>query len=176
MQLVFIYGAPAVGKLTTARALAALTDFKVFHNHLSIDAIEPIFDFGTKPFWKLVNQLRFDILAEAARADVDLIQTFCYAKDADDDFIRQTIEIVESNGGTICFVLLTCDRAELERRALAESRRQSKKIRDVATLREVLSKHELFAPVPQRASLRIDTTDSPAAETARRIAEHFKLL
>jgi len=30
VRLVVIYGAPAVGKLTTARALAALTGFKLF--------------------------------------------------------------------------------------------------------------------------------------------------
>jgi adenylate kinase family enzyme len=32
VKLVVIYGAPAVGKLTTARALAALTGFKLLHN------------------------------------------------------------------------------------------------------------------------------------------------
>jgi len=35
MKLVFIYGPPAVGKLTVANALAKVTGFKVFHNHLT---------------------------------------------------------------------------------------------------------------------------------------------
>ena len=34
MKLVFIYGPPAVGKLTVAKELAALTGFKVFHNQV----------------------------------------------------------------------------------------------------------------------------------------------
>ena len=37
MKLVFMYGGPGVGNLTTAQALAALTGFKLFHNHLSFN-------------------------------------------------------------------------------------------------------------------------------------------
>ncbi len=66
MKLIFIYGAPAVGKLTVARELARLTGFKVFHNHLSIDCIEPIFDFGTPSFFKLIELIRVETVAEAA--------------------------------------------------------------------------------------------------------------
>ena len=40
MKLIFIYGAPAAGKLTVANEIARQTGFKVFHNHLSIDCIE----------------------------------------------------------------------------------------------------------------------------------------
>ena len=50
MKLIFIYGSPAVGKLTVAQEIAEQTDFKVFHNHLTIDAVTPVFEFGTVPF------------------------------------------------------------------------------------------------------------------------------
>ncbi|MGI8542838.1 MAG: hypothetical protein ACR2MD_05085 [Aridibacter sp.] len=36
MKLIFIYGSPAVGKLTVANEIAKRTCFKVFHNHLMI--------------------------------------------------------------------------------------------------------------------------------------------
>ncbi len=39
MKLVFIYGPPASGKLTVARELAALTGYKLFHNHLVVEAL-----------------------------------------------------------------------------------------------------------------------------------------
>ena len=39
MTLVFIYGPPGVGKLTTARALAELTGFRVFHDHLTVNLV-----------------------------------------------------------------------------------------------------------------------------------------
>lgn len=47
MKLLFIYGSSAVGKLTTADEIAKLiTGSKVFHNHLTIDAVKPVFEFG----------------------------------------------------------------------------------------------------------------------------------
>ncbi|WP_210505209.1 hypothetical protein [Naasia sp. SYSU D00057] len=39
MEMVFIHGPAASGKLTTARALAERTGFALFHNHLVVDAL-----------------------------------------------------------------------------------------------------------------------------------------
>ena len=110
MKLIFIYGPPAAGKLTVANEIAKRTGFKVFHNHLSIDAIEPIFEFGTESFFKLVSTIRSETVAEAARQNVSLIYTFCYAKGSDDEHVKQITEIAEENGGEVNFVLLTAKR------------------------------------------------------------------
>ena len=175
MKLLFIYGSPAVGKLTVANELAKQADFKVFHNHLSIDCIEPIFDFGTESYSKLIELIRFETVAEAARQNVSLIYTFCYAKDLDDAHVRKITETVEANGGEICFVLLTCERGELERRVLEESRKQYGKANNLEILSEILGKYDLSSPVPQRESLQIDNTNLSPLETARKIVEHFRL-
>lgn len=45
MELVVIYGAPGVGKLTVARELARKTGYKLFHNHLTVDLVKSLFDF-----------------------------------------------------------------------------------------------------------------------------------
>jgi broad-specificity NMP kinase len=174
MKLIFIYGAPAVGKLTVANEIAKKTDFKVFHNHLSIDCIKPIFDFGTKPFNRLIDLIRVETIAEAARAGQDLIHTFCYAKDFDDKYISKIIETVESNGGEVCFVLLTCERVELERRILNESRKQFGKADNLEILNEILDKYDLSSPVPERRSLQIDNTNLSPAATAQKIIEYYK--
>jgi dephospho-CoA kinase len=79
MNLVYIYGPPATGKLTVANALAAQTGYKVFHNHLSIDCIRPVFDFGTESFWRLVHQIRLMTIEESARSGTDLIYTSVYS-------------------------------------------------------------------------------------------------
>jgi hypothetical protein len=50
MQLIFIFGQVALGKLTVARELAARTDVALFHNHLVVDAVSAVFPFGSEPF------------------------------------------------------------------------------------------------------------------------------
>src|SRR5687768_11611189 len=121
MKLLFIYGSPAVGKLTVANEVAARTDFKVFHNHLSIDAVEPIFEYGSRSFIKLITLIRVETIREAASVGQNLIYTFCYAKDFDDPHVKTVTGIVEEAGGEVCFVLLRADRATLDKRVTEES-------------------------------------------------------
>ena len=75
MNLVFIYGPPGVGKLTVAQELARETGYKVFHNHVSIDCAEAVFDFGTKPFGSVIGKIRLAVFEEAAREGVSLVFT-----------------------------------------------------------------------------------------------------
>jgi hypothetical protein len=175
MKLLFIYGPPAAGKLTVSNEIATRTGFKVFHNHLTIDAIRPVFEFGTPSFGKLVSQFRIDTIAEAARENVDLIYTFCYAKPSDDSHIRRVIEAVESNGGELCPVLLFCSREELERRVRLESRQSHTKISTPETLNELLETHDLFSTIPDRDSLVIDNSALTPSEVAESIIGHYKL-
>jgi 2-phosphoglycerate kinase len=175
MKLVFIYGSPAVGKLSVANEIARKTDFKVFHNHLSIDCIEPVFEFGSPPFAKLIDLIRVETVAEAARVGQNLIYTFCYAKDLDDAHVEKITRAVEENGGEICFVLLTADKAALEKRVLEESRRQYGKAKTVEMMRYFFETYDLFSPVPGRESLRIDNTNLPVEQAAQQIIEHFGL-
>jgi len=71
VKLVFIYGGPGVGKLTTAQALAALTGFKLL-------------------------TIRLASIEAAARARLPgLIFTYVYARPEDDAFVLQVVEAVE---------------------------------------------------------------------------------
>ena len=176
MKLLFIYGPPAAGKLTVSNEIAERTGFKVFHNHLTIDAIRPVFEFGTPSFGKLVSQVRIDTIAEAARENVDLIYTFCYAKPSDDSHIKRVIEAVETNGGELCPVLLYCSREELENRVSLESRLGYSKISTAETLNQLLEKHDLFSTIPDRQSLVVDNTGLTAAAAAELIIDHYKLV
>ena len=175
MKLLFIYGSPAVGKLTVANEIAGRTDFKVFHNHLSIDTVEPIFEFGSKPFLKLIDLIRVETIQEAARVGQNLIYTFCYAKNSDDAHVAKITETVEKNGGTVCFVLLTADKTVLERRVTEESRRKYGKAKTVELMRYFFETYDLFSAVPNRESLIIDNTNLSARETAAKIIEHYNL-
>ncbi len=123
MNLLFLYGAPAVGKLTVAQELASLTGYKLFHNHLTVDVVRSLFAFGSEQFGRLTAQFRLALFREAALADLlGVIFTFVYARGVDDAFVQQTIEAVEPHGGTVRFVLLTCEEQEVLRRVGQESR------------------------------------------------------
>lgn len=175
MKLLLLYGSPAVGKLTVANEIARQTDFKVFHNHLSIDCILPVFEFGTKSFFDLVHLIRVATVSEAARVGQNLIYTFCYAKDSDDDHVAKIFNAVTDNGGTVCLVLLTADKEILEKRVTEDSRRKFGKISSVEILREMFDKYELFAPVNNYKSLVVDNTNLSIGATARKIIEYFQL-
>jgi len=176
MKLILIYGSPAVGKLTVANEIAKLTDFKVFHNHLTIDAVEPVFEFGTPPFWKLVHLFRVETIAEAARVGRNLIYTFCYAKASDDAHVRLVTKTVEETGGEIHFVLLVCEKPEIEKRVTEDSRVKYGKANNLKILHEIWGKYDLFSPVPERESLIIDNTNVSPEAAARKIIEHFNLV
>jgi hypothetical protein len=74
--LLFIYGPPAVGKLTLAEAVARRTGFKLLHNHAVIDAVTPLFEFGTAGFFELVGTFRQALYSAAAREGVNVITTY----------------------------------------------------------------------------------------------------
>jgi len=175
MKLLIIHGPPAAGKLTVAREIEKRTGFKVFHNHLSIDCVKPVFDFGTPPFGRLIERIRIETIAEAARENVDLIHTFVYAKNDDDVHFAKLLAAAEDNGGEACLVLLKCDKDETKRRVGGESRSRMGKIATPEMLDAVHDKYDLLSPVPGRETLIINNTDLAPEDVARQIVQHFDL-
>lgn len=173
MKLLFIYGPPAVGKLTVANEVAKLTGFKVFHNHLSVDAILPVFEFGSKPFFRLVEMIRVETVAEAAREGVDIIYTFCYAKGLDEMHVEKVSKAAIENGGEVFFALLTCDPDELKRRVVLEDRAKFKKANTVEMMEMFLETYDLSSPISYAEAFVIDNTNLDPAAAAAKIVDHF---
>jgi chloramphenicol 3-O-phosphotransferase len=175
MNLVFIYGPPGVGKLSAARELARATGYKLFDNHVSIACAESVFDFGTRPFGRVINVIRTTVFEEAARASRSLVFTFVYANPEDTPFVERVCELVENLGGRVLLVRLFCEREELERRLPNPDRARAGKLASLDTLREVTSRYDIFSPVPGRESLELDNTNLAPDEVARRIIRHYHL-
>jgi len=95
MKLVFIYGPPAVGKLTVATELAKQTGFKLFDNHVSIDFVKAVFEFGIERYWKLTERFRLLMFEEAAKHGINTIFTFAYDKATDNPYVKKTIQTSE---------------------------------------------------------------------------------
>jgi hypothetical protein len=122
-----------------------------------------------------VDLIRSKTVAEAAKENVNLIYTFCYAKGSDDENVRRITAIAEENGGEVCFALLTCEKERLEARIREESRVPFRKLKDIELLRKLLDQHDLYSTVPDRESLCIDNTDISPEVTAMNIIDHFGL-
>ena len=67
MNLIFIHGPAASGKLTTGRALHRLTGYRLFHNHLVVDTLLAVFPFGSEPFVRLREAMWLSVFEAAAR-------------------------------------------------------------------------------------------------------------
>ena len=174
MNLVFLHGPPAVGKLTVARELSRLTGFRLFHNHLTVDLVSSLFSFGSEPFILLREQIWLAAFAEAARQQVSLIFTFNPERTVRERFVQDTIDTVENAGGKVIFVELTCAEKELERRIEDASRREFGKLASVEQYRSLRGSGAFqFPKLP--SGLTLDTTQLPA-ESARLIGEYVALL
>jgi hypothetical protein len=171
MNLIFIHGAPAVGKLTVARELASLTGFRLFHNHLTVDLLCAVFEFGSEPFVNLREQIWLSVFREAAQQKVSLIFTFNPEATVRERFIQDVIETVESVGGKVIFVELYCSSEEAERRLDSPSRSQFGKLRSVEQFKELKQAGAFeFARLPATGA-SFDTTHRSPRKTAELIKE-----
>ena len=174
MKLIFLYGPPASGKYTIAKALAQKTGYKLFHNHLTVDLAKGVFDFGTKPFWELVHKIRLDIFETAVKENIPgMIFTYVYQKDSDDDyFVRQVVEKVNSNGGEVIFIQIYCEKEELLKRVKEDSRREFQKLKTEEGLLEMLSQGNLFSSISFVQNHKIDNTNLTVAQATTKILKY----
>jgi chloramphenicol 3-O-phosphotransferase len=173
--LVFIHGAPAVGKLTVARELARLTGFPLFHNHLTVDLVGSLFAFGTAPFISLREEIWLAAFAEAARNELSLIFTFNPERTVNEEFIQKTIEVIEAADGQVVFVELACSDEELERRIEEPSRKEFGKLASLARYRKLKSEGAFdFPKLP--SDISIDTTKQSPAAAAKIISDQLTSL
>jgi len=175
MKFIYIYGPPATGKLTVANELSSITQFKVFHNHLTVDLIKPFLDFGTKGFFELSTKLRLDIFESLAKENIPgIIFTSCYSYPEDNEMIKKITSIIEKNGGEIFFIHLYAEIEELKKRVKGSSRKNYGKVKTVEGLENSLTKWDMFTSIPFVESLKIDNSNLTQKEVAIKIKDYYK--
>jgi hypothetical protein len=171
MKILFLYGRPAVGKLTVAKALAARTGARLFHNHLTVNLVLSVFDFGTPAFIELRAKIWMDVFRRALAERVPvLIFTFNPENTVPQAFIDELFIEVVAAGGEIIPVELTASEASIEDRLGSESRRIERKTMNAAAYRELREKGTFDSPVILNPRLRLDTEVLSPADSAELIA------
>lgn len=175
MKLIVLYGPPAAGKYTIAKAVAEKTGYKLFHNHLAVDLLKSVFTFGTPDFFRLSQKMRLDIFEQAAKENIPgVIFTFVYEKKSDDDFIKKLLETVTSNGGEVVFIQIYCEKEELLKRVKEESRKQFHKVKSEEGLLKTLAHGDQMSSIDFVDSTKIDSTNLTAEETISKVLDVIK--
>jgi hypothetical protein len=121
--------------MTVGRALCAVSDFRLFHNHHTIEPLLEIFGFGTPPFVVLNGEFRRRVIEEAAASGTRLIFTFVWnVEDQEDaDEVRRLVSPYVDAGLRVSFVELYADLATRLERNTGEERISDKRSkRDLA--------------------------------------------
>lgn len=176
MKLVILYGPPGVGKLTVARLLAKKTGYHVLHNHLFIELLCSLFDWGSKPYTELITRYRLELLEMASTQKLSgVIMTFIYGVEINEKEVRKLYNTMKKKGVRVYFVKLDCNLRMLEKRITQHSRKEFTKIRKVRDLRRFLKKHSMHQTTPVGENFLIDTTNKSAQKVASSIISSLDL-
>jgi hypothetical protein len=174
MQLLFIYGPVASGKLTISRLVAEQADLPLFHNHLIVDAVAAVFPFGSKEFIRLREQFWLETISTAAMAGQSLIFTFTPEATVAGDFPDRLAHLVETAGGRVIYVALDVEAAEQERRLIDPARASFGKLRSPDILRAFRNSMAVAMQAMPQPSIRINTSAATPEQAADAILHMIK--
>ncbi|MGC7099130.1 hypothetical protein ACPZ19_31030 [Amycolatopsis lurida] len=146
VELMVIFGPPAVGKMAVGHEVCRRTGFVLLHNHLLMEPLLGIFPYGSEPFGRLSGEFRRRVLEEAAEARLPgVVFTFVWGLELPED-ARLVESYTRIAGGPVSFVELEADLDERLRRNATEFRLERKPSkRDLAASREGLLRLERYA-------------------------------
>jgi cytidylate kinase len=186
MKLVIIFGPQAVGKMTVGQELEKRTGLKLFHNHMTIEMVNPFFGYGTDEGKRLVELFREEIFKAMAKSDQKGL-IFTYIWDFDDqgdwEYVKHVAGIFEAQGGDVYFVELESHIDERIKRNTSENRLKHKPSKQNVKwseneLRQSVDKYRLNSregEVPFKNYVRIDNTEMTPEEVAERVKGEFDL-
>lgn len=185
MKFVIIFGPQAVGKMTVGHELENVTELKLFHNHVTIEMLAPLFGFNHE-MWRLVNKFRQDIFEVAAASDMyGMIFTYVWGFDlqSDWDYVERICKTIEEKDGEVYFVELEADlekRIERNRTPHRLEHKPTKRdfTRSERDLIQTMEQHRLNSfegEIKRENYIRINNTDITAYEVAQIIKNRFNL-
>ena len=176
MNLIFLYGPPAVGKLTIGKALSEKIGLPLLDNHTLLNPIAKLFGWDHPERKRLGDSMRIELFAAAAKAGKSFITTFGGGGDSYDSFIQQVKKTVVENGGEVRFIHLTAPESVLFERVLQDSRTVHSKMTSVETLKKKLADYpDVTACALVGPHLEIDTSLCSVEEIVEKIRKELNL-
>ena len=174
MEVIFLHGPPAVGKLTIAKALHARIPARLSDNHAAIDLAKTVIDFGAPGFWDLIHKLRLDLLEAAAAANLSyFLTTACYHT-GDEGVINDWQAVMDRYGATFLPVHVVCSPQAQAQRVGQPDRTARGKLDQTCGLDRYMAKND-YLPLARNNCLILDTTTLPPSDSADQIIKHFNL-
>lgn len=184
-KFVFIFGPQAVGKMTVGQELSKVTGLKLFHNHMTIDLLEPLFGFSPE-MWRLTHLFRQEIFNSFSKSDnygMIFTKVWYFNQKEDWDEIDNMCQTVSSQGADIYFVELEANVEERLVRNTTPHRLEFKPTkRNIAQSEQhLLSTIESSrlnskkGEIEKENYLRVDNTYLSAEEVAQIIKKEFQL-
>lgn len=172
MKLIFLYGAPAVGKLTVAQELAKISDICIFDNHQIIDLIEPLLTRQYPGFTNFIYETQRNIALEAVKANQkNIVTTFAYAANEKSDvkFVMQFITDMRAQGGEVYPIFLHSKPDTLRERVTQPSREAYGKVTKLEVINSMIDRYDFDTPVNIDGNFLIETDRLSASEIAKKI-------
>jgi hypothetical protein len=169
--------------MTIGKELEKITEFTLFHNHMTIELLHPFFGF-TSETWRLSDLIRTEMFkAMAASETKGVIFTYVWAFDMAEDweFVRKTCGIFESNDHEVYFVEVEADMETRIRRNKGPDRLEQKPTKrnieeSERELMESMETHRLNSfegEIEHKNYLRINNADLEPDKAAELIKGKF---
>jgi hypothetical protein len=183
---ILIFGPPVVGKMTVGQHLCRRTGYRLFHNHMTIDLLAPIFGFGTDRFARLLFETRRRILEEAAADEgvkgIVMTYSWAFGNPVCAEQVAAFMRPFNRRGARVLLVGLDASLRERLRRNRTENRlRHKPTMRDLKLSAGIIRSYGSLRSIPPpgwRAPapcFLLDTTKLTARATAKAIQRHFGL-
>lgn len=185
MKFVLLFGPQAVGKMTVGHELEKVTDLLLFHNHMTIELLQPFFGFSDE-MWRLSDLFREEVFKAFSKSDkYGMIFTFVWAfnQQQDWDGVEKMCRIFESVGADVYFVEFEADLDVRLQRNVTPHRLQHKPSKrntqqSEHNLKKTLEMYRLNSEegeITRENYIRINNTNKTPQEVAKQIKDTFKL-
>jgi len=180
MALIILIGPHAVGKMTIGQELEALSGYKLFHNHMTIEMVAPFFSYSSPEGRRLVGQLRqafFDAFAAGDAPGYVFTFVCAFSEPGELAYIEEITTQFEKNGHPTYWIELEASVKERVRRNRTENRLAHKPSkRDLVwsenNLISSAGKYRLNSEPGEMKHpryLRIENTDLTASDVAHQV-------